>query len=562
MTEHCIVQENDQAPIGDEEKEQNDQAPIGDEEQEQQQRSQIRKKEESKVLKLKVEKSTLWEEDTEKNLDKSENVSQIFTSDFSNSDSPNDDPDSQTEHDFGTIETEEETSRKLQNFLESFSSSCIDEVHNGKLVVDRKRAPLPDGSLQQLVDHSINKQVHRKDHERIPPVLSLSKPTKKKETIEQQTFEGRCRELGINREAGLRLLQDSKREGNSQDFWGTLKTEPASEQRLETDTGKLDRSSTLTRRKTRGASAGLLEIRNALKGEQRKLARKKRKEDSKKARTSSSDEGEVCDSDEVIARQLQEDEERLQMFHAQLSVVKEDAEDVARQWAEATPAEENAAEKPNQHSSDHVAPLPPLKASKNPFLLRDRHLTRSNLNKVPGVKMTKLAPSSSLKEAAASESPPREKGERRVKSAQVGSRNVKGKAVALTDWPRDRDLERMLHGKRKDIPPLPECPPLEFRKRTPEQAPVLTVNKSRNSDFGPSWTSPDTHFNLLSEAQLWMYGISIIKKTSGDEAGIYLKDASGERYPMHMVDKQFRIWVGFAHGDKVEKAEFIVDGGN
>ena len=449
----------------------------------------------------------------------------------------------------------------MQNFLESFSSSCIDEVHNGKLVVDRKRAPLPDGSLQQLVDHSINKQVHRKDHERIPPVLSLSKPTKKKETIEQQTFEGRCRELGIKREAGLRLLQDSKREDSSQDFWGTLKTEPASEQRLETDTGKLDRSSTLTRRKTRGASAGLLEIRNALKGEQRKLARKKRKEDSKKARTSSSDEGEVCDSDEVIARQLQEDEERLQMFHAQLSVVKEDAEDVARQWAEATPAEENAAEKPNQYSSDHVAPLPPLKASKNPFLLRDRHLTRSNLNKVPGVKMTKLAPSSSLKEAAASESPPREKGERRVKSAQVGSRNVKGKAVAPTDWPRDRDLERMLHGKRKDIPPLPECPPLEFRKRTPEQAPVLTVNKSRNSDFGPSWTSPDTHFNLLSEAQLWMYGISIIKKTSGDEAGIYLKDASGERYPMHMVDKQFRIWVGFAHGDKVEKAEFIVDGG-
>ena len=235
-------------------------------------------------------------------------------------------------------------------------------------MVERKRAPLPDGSLQQLVDHSINKQVHRKDHERIPPVLSLSKLTKKKETIEQQTFEGRCRELGIKREAGLRLLQDSKREDSSQDFWGTLKTEPASEQRLETDTGKLDRSSTLTRRKTRGASAGLLEIRNALKGEQRKLARKKRKEESKKARTASSDEGEVCDSDEVIARQLQEDEERLQMFHAQLSVVKEDAKDVARQWAEATPAEENpaeenAAEKPDQYSSDHVAPLPPLKAS-------------------------------------------------------------------------------------------------------------------------------------------------------------------------------------------------------
>ena len=79
LIEHCIVQENDQAPTGDEEKEQ-------------QQRSQIRKKEESKVLKLKVEKSTLWEEDTEKNLDKSENVSQIFTSDSSNSDSPNDDP--------------------------------------------------------------------------------------------------------------------------------------------------------------------------------------------------------------------------------------------------------------------------------------------------------------------------------------------------------------------------------------------------------------------------------------------------------------------------------------
>ena len=108
-------------------------------------------------------------------------------------------------------------------------------------------------------------------------------------------------------------------------------------------------------------------------------------------------------------------------------------------------------------------------------------------------------------------------------------------------------------------------PPSEFTKtpsrRTHEQASVLSASKSRDIDFGPSWTSPDTHFNLLSEAQLWMYGISIIKKTSGNEAGIYLKDASGERYPVHMVDKQFRIWVGFAHNDEVEKAEFIVDGG-
>ena len=235
MIGHCIVQENDQAPIGDEEKEKNDQAPIddeekeqtdqapiGDEEKEQQQRSQIRKKEERKVLKLKVEKSPLWEEDPEKNLDKSEKVPHIFTNDSSNSDSPNDDPDSQTENDFGTIEREEETSRKLQDFLESFSSSCIDEVHNGRLVVERKRAPLPDGSLQQLVDHSINKQVHRKDHERTPPVLSLSKSPRKKETIERQTFEERCRELGVKREMGLQLLQESKREDNSQDFWGAF----------------------------------------------------------------------------------------------------------------------------------------------------------------------------------------------------------------------------------------------------------------------------------------------------------------------------------------------------
>ena len=161
MIEHCIVQENDRAPIGDEEKEQNDQPPIGDEEKEQPQRSQIRKNEKSKVLKVKVEKLPLWEEDTRKNLNKSENVPQIFTSDSSNNDSPNDDPDTQTESNFGTIEKEEETSEKLQDFLESFSSSCIDEVHDGRLVVERRRAPLPDGSLQQLVDHSITKQVHR-----------------------------------------------------------------------------------------------------------------------------------------------------------------------------------------------------------------------------------------------------------------------------------------------------------------------------------------------------------------------------------------------------------------
>ena len=439
-------------------------------------------------------------------------------------------------------------------------------TYDGRLVVERKRAPLPDGSLQQLVDHSITKQVHRKDHERTPPVLSLSKPTKRKEKNERQTFEERCCELGVTRETGLRLLQNSKREGNSQDFWGTSKTEPAPEQRLETDTETLNRSSSLSQRKTRGNSAGLLEMRNALEREQRKLARKKRKEESKKACMVSSDEGGVCDSDEAIARQLQEDEKRLQMIQAQLSVVKEDAKDVARRWAEATPEEEDTADKPNQYSPDRTVPLPPLKTSKNPFFLRDKHLTRANLNKVPGVKMTKLVPSSSLKEAVKSEIPPKRKGERRVRSTRVGSKHVKRKAAAPINWPHDRDLERMLHGKRKDIPPLTGCPPMEFQRRKAEapvlaEPPVLAVRKSKNSDFGPSWTSSDTHFNLLSEAQLWMYGISIIKKTSGDEAGIYLKDASGERYPMHMVDKQFRIWVGFAHDDKVEKAEFIVDGG-
>ena len=156
----------------------------------------------------------------------------------------------------------------MQDFLESFSSSCIDEVHNGRLVVERKRAPLPDGSLQQLVDHSITKQVHRKDHERTSPVLSLSKPTKRKELNERQTFEERCCELGVTRETGLRLLQDSKREGNSQGFWGTSKTEPAPEKRLETDTETLHRSSALPQRKTSGESAGLLEMRNALEREQ------------------------------------------------------------------------------------------------------------------------------------------------------------------------------------------------------------------------------------------------------------------------------------------------------
>lgn len=81
-----------------------------------------------------------------------------------------------------------------------------------------------------------------------------------------------------------------------------MKTEPSPEKRPETGTGTLDRSSTPPRRKTRGDSAGLLEIRNALEREQRKLARKRRKEESKKALTVGSDEEGMCDSDEVIAR--------------------------------------------------------------------------------------------------------------------------------------------------------------------------------------------------------------------------------------------------------------------
>ena len=59
----------------------------------------------------------LWEEDTEKNLDKSENVSQIFTSDSSNKDFPNGDPIPRQKIILELKEKEEGTSRTHPGFL-------------------------------------------------------------------------------------------------------------------------------------------------------------------------------------------------------------------------------------------------------------------------------------------------------------------------------------------------------------------------------------------------------------------------------------------------------------
>ena len=89
----------------------------------------------------------------------------------------------------------------------------------------------------------------------------------------------------------------------------------------------------------------------------------------------------------------------------------------------------------------------------------------------------------------------------------------------------------------------------------------VAVTTSRNSDLGPAWTSPENKFNLLSEGQLYLYGINVIKKSFGADAGIYLSDQAGVRFPFRMVGKQFRIPVGFVQDGVVKKAEFIVDGG-
>ena len=219
-----------------------------------------------------------------------------------------------------------------------------------------------------------------------------------------------------------------------------------------------------------------------------------------------------------------------------------------------------------------------------------------------GKKRPKFETSDSLSDAAKSLSPPKKKGEKRVRSTRVGSGSVQKKRGSPPVWPhsRDHELEKMLRRTRKATDS--ECNDehrehadrrhtlsqfseeetresrraavvdrlsttqsfLLWKRMTRMISPrdtVLSVTTGRNSDLGPAWTSSETRFNLLSEGQLYLYGINVIKKSVGPDAGIYLSDQSGVRFPIRMVGKQFRVPVGLVRDGVVKKAEFIVDGG-
>ena len=157
-------------------------------------------------------------EDTEENLGDEEIDFQISDNTSSNSKSPIDESELPMETEFENIE--EEISFGEEE-LANISSSCIDEVSQGRLVVGRERSPLPDGTLRRVIDHSITREVKREDYPRGERVLTVVDAEKRNSRHERPSFEQRCRELNLTREEGLQLLNLPKSERGQCALWET-----------------------------------------------------------------------------------------------------------------------------------------------------------------------------------------------------------------------------------------------------------------------------------------------------------------------------------------------------
>ena len=157
-------------------------------------------------------------EDTPKILGDEKKKFQIFDSVSSNSKSPINESDTQMETEGELIEEELLFGEEM---LENISSSCIDEVSQGRLVVGRERSPLPDGTLRRVIDHSITREVKREDYPRGERVLTVVDAAKRNSQHERPSFEQRCRELNLTREEGLQLSNLPKSERGQCALWET-----------------------------------------------------------------------------------------------------------------------------------------------------------------------------------------------------------------------------------------------------------------------------------------------------------------------------------------------------
>ena len=91
--------------------------------------------------------------------------------------------------------------------------------------------------------------------------------------------------------------------------------------------------------------------------------------------------------------------------------------------------------------------------------------------------------------------------------------------------------------------------------------PLQLLLSKRNGDIGPSWREEGNHLNILSEARLWRYGISVLKDHNKD-IPLALVDQDGVEFPFSFVNEKFVIPVGRHTSAGLEKANFILDGGS
>ena len=506
------------------------------------------------------------EEETNEKLDMtvSENEFAIdnekpFDSKTSNTDNPFLSQQSQEKSWEENIEEEEATFGRL----ESLSSSVLDEIFQGQLTVARIRSPLPDGTRRRLIEHSIRKDIVRTDYPRVTPVLVVEEIQSPQEAEKRPSFEARCRELNIKIDEGLRRIEGAGL--NRQKFW------ERTERQRKTVTAKPDGERLI--QATPGGpqpTCSLLEMRNRDRKKKKAISQKRNRYRRRaRAPVVPTTEDDLA-SDAAIAAALQlEEDEAYATEQMRMSTLREDDELVRERWMVTAPHIEASEDENQQVTLEQRISLPPLPTVSNPFILKDKHLRLRNVYKVPGVKMVNYAPTGSIAEAAKSSSPKKEKGERRLRTSLISrdpSRRKPGSPLRpkQPQWPCDTDLSRMLHSRRTDLRPLEGQPGLLFTRDEGDE-PVLALEPlplgGKNGDVGPSWTSDENTFNLLSESQLYRFGVSVVKSSREEDAGLYLEDIAGQRFPFRMEGNHFRVDVGFAKGGKVESASFIIDGG-
>ena len=118
-----------------------------------------------------------------------------------------------------------------------------------------------------------------------------------------------------------------------------------------------------------------------------------------------------------------------------------------------------------------------------------------------------------------------------------------------------RPLQDAMNRLTAGLVPLPKRVSPSYTRKTRLSDSVLVTK--RNAELGRLWVT-DNNLNILSEHQLMLHGIDIIKKCDGS---LVLTDRSGRHYPFRVVNTKFIITIGkYDNAGTLQTVDFIIDG--